>query len=437
MKGSHYQGRRRIWAGFRGILVCGLLGCAVSSAALEVMAPEASERWTSAYLLMEEGGRLWQTDDFAGAATRYREAAVRFALLQREHPEWRPELVSFRLEYCRLKQSECEAELAKAGTQPEDTDALREHLQTERERTASLERRLADLEARRTRETAALRAELATAQETATMREREASQLRGKLAEVSLAKARLERQETRRAAADGEVEKLRQALATALAERVEQEERAMAAHQEAERLRAEMERQRKALTATSGEWEREFRLRPLTIPQGVSRAAGVRFWTSAAAAPGSGLVEALLAAHWEGRDGSREDAAQWRAAALERGRALLPLWTGLSRTCLAQGEPRMALALAAWGVACAPENVAALTTLGAACLQTGEPQAAERILRQAVALSPTACEAQLCLAALLAQRGEAHRAEGRRWYEAALRGGASRDGVLDTYYGVK
>ena len=157
----------------------------------------------------------------------------------------------------------------------------------------------------------------------------------------------------------------------------------MAAHQEAERLRADMERQRKALTATSGEWEREFRLRPLTIPQGVSRAAGVRFWTSAAAAPGSGLVEALLAAHWEERDGSREDAAQWRAAALERGRALLPLWTGLSRTCLAQGEPRMALALAAWGVACAPKNVAALTTLGAACLQTGEPQAAERILRQA------------------------------------------------------
>ena len=97
----------------------------------------------------------------------------------------------------------------------------------------------------------------------------------------------------------------------------------------------------------------------------------------------------------------------------------------------------LTLALAAWGVACAPKNVAALTTLGAAYLQTGEPQAAERILRQAVALSPTASEAQLCLAALLAQRGEAHRAEGRRWYEAALRGGASRDGVLHTYYGVK
>lgn len=437
MKGSHYQGRQRIWAGLRGILWCGLLGWAVSVSAVEATVPEASERWTSAYLLMEEGGRLWQTDDFAGAAARYREAATRFGLLQREHPEWRPELVSFRLEYCRLKQSECEEELAKAGTRQEDAGALRERLLVERERTANLERRLADLEARRTRETAALRAELATAQESATAREREASQLRGKLAEVSLARARLERQEARRTAADGEVEKLRQALVTALAERGEQEERAMTAQQEAERLRAELERQRNALTATSGEWEREFRRSPLTAPKGVSRAAGVRFWTSAAAAPGSGLVEALLAAYWAGRDGSREDAAQWRTTVLERARALLPLWTGLSRTCLAQGEPRLALALATWGVACAPEDLAALTTLGAAYLQTGEPQAAERVLRQAVALSPTASEAQLCLAALLAQRGEAHRDEGRRWYEAALRGGASRDAVLDTYYGVK
>lgn len=405
-----------------------------------VTVPEAGERWTSAYLLMEEGNRLWYADDYRAASEKFAAAAVRFGLLQREHPGWRPELVSFRLEYCRLKQSECEAELReqRQGLAAEkELAVLREQLQVERERTAGLEQRLAEQEAKQGRQVASLRQEAAAAQGQVETLTAELKQLRQRLAEASLARVRLEREAAKRVAGADEVRQLREALSTALAEHLELEAAAKEMREEVTRLRSEKAAWTERSTAVQGEHELAFRKQPLLCPAGVSRATGVRFWGSAAAAPEAGVDEALLASYWEWRDGKQEAALTWLETSFSRGSALLPLWLGLARWCLTRGELERALALAATAAACAPENVSALTTLGAVHLQQGDLGSAERLLRRAVSLSASAYEAQLCLSALLAQRGEKFRAEGRRWYEAALAGGGKRDAVLDAYYGVQ
>ena len=106
----------------------------------------AESQWMDAYTAMTEGNGHWALDEFVEAVECYRRAVAGFAGLRRNFPEWRADVVAFRLEYCRTKLADCE------GRTGDNLEALPKEellrlLRLERERSARLSETLRTIRA--------------------------------------------------------------------------------------------------------------------------------------------------------------------------------------------------------------------------------------------------------------------------------------------------
>ena len=97
----------------------------------------AEDQWMTAYSLMASGNSHWEADDYVEAAENYRKAVELFINLRKDFPEWKADVVAFRLAYCRLKLADCESRLGDALNDLPKEELLR-LLRLERERSRRL-----------------------------------------------------------------------------------------------------------------------------------------------------------------------------------------------------------------------------------------------------------------------------------------------------------
>lgn len=431
-------------------------------AAVSQTAQAAVQKWMATYEVMEEAGRHWHLDEYGEAAAKYREAIEGFRRLAVEHPAWKPELVAFRLAYCRMKLADCEEQLG-GDLQGLTVTELRRLLMQERERTARLEQ---ELQAARKEKSEAGVMALAlekARQETAAARKETAA------VKEALSASRFQLEKYRRLENQWKIDRTlfgeaRQVLAevleekTELQQRVSECEQALAAEPKVEGTDGRMlgaadvqslQMELAACRLQAEKREEASRMRETMMRRalaGTDSAAGgtgeqgvleaARYWHRAAEQSREDVGAALLAAgsYWLG--GERGLSRRWQEQAFARLRPLLPLWLTLGRASLLSGDYVRAQAFAGLAVAVAPRSAEALLALGCAYLGSGETVTAEACLRRALAVSPGHGEALLNMAVLLSAGGEPRWREGKACYEAALAAGQAHDAELDRYYGL-
>lgn len=452
MKAYHNQGVEMNGnVGYRVMFRAIFFSCFIF-AFMSVRGESAHEAWMSAYLLMEEGSRHWRLDEFSDAATKYRAALSGFESMVRKYPDWRPELIAYRLEYCKLKLRECEERIAiaQADTRPGE---LREQLRREQERNGRLQAELAALQ-KRLGEIEQLRGQLSEKDRVIAEKDSQLAGWRERYGAKDLESERRRREIEKLKPAAASTPELRQHLAEVLVERDECRDALAASHKELAAVRGELaalkgagvEALRKEVATLketllgmedASRQEVALRKRALATEADEDAASSARYWQLLAERDGKDMEPALRAAYWYWQCDEKERSRQWMDALFQRVASMLKMYVVLGRIQLDLGNAERALALGLLSVAASPDNADALLTVGAVYLGLGDSRMGERYVRRALKVRPDHGEALMCLAVILASDGSGRKAEGRQAYEAAVKVGQRSDRALDLYYGTQ